>query len=150
MVAQAYSAAYLPPPRTSRYGEVPAANDSGWVLYAGTVLAIAGVVNVVYGLSAIGNSEFFDQGANYIVSDLETWGWLMLILGVAQAAAAFAIWNERPWGRLVGIASATLGAIGQFLFLQTEPLAGLALFAAYLLVLYALLRFGNLRTGRPH
>ena len=51
---------------------------SGWVTFAGVMLFIAGVLNVIYGIAAIGDSKFFIQDQKYILSNLNTWGWVTL------------------------------------------------------------------------
>ena len=43
------------------------------------LLLIAGVLNIVYGIAAIGDSKFFTENVTYIVSGLNTWGWILLI-----------------------------------------------------------------------
>ena len=32
---------------------------SGWWVFAGVLLIVAGVLNMIYGIAAIGNSKFF-------------------------------------------------------------------------------------------
>jgi hypothetical protein len=34
------------------------------------------------------------NGADYVTGDLNTWGWIVLVIGVLQIAAAPAIWRE--------------------------------------------------------
>ena len=68
---------------------------SGWVTFAGALLLLAGILNVIYGIAAIGDSKFFIQDQKYILSNLNTWGWVTLILGVLQFIAAFAF-RRRP------------------------------------------------------
>lgn len=148
MMDEAYSAAYQPPERGHDYERMSRApKGAGWIMYAGIVIVIAGVLNVIYGLSAISSSKFFEQHANYIFSSLKTWGWVMLLLGLLQVMAAFAIWSEQRWGRWLGIATAALNAIAQLMFLPAAPLAALAVFTADMLVLYGLLRYGDVRTA---
>src|SRR3954451_12226723 len=89
------------------------ARASGWVTFAGTVLAVAGVINVIYGIAAISGSRFFVNHAKYILSDLNTWGWIVLMVGVIQTVAGAAIWGGLRWGRWVGIASASANAVVQ-------------------------------------
>ena len=60
--------------------EVPMTKThSGWVTFAGVMLFIVGVLNVIYGIAAIGDSKFFIQDQKYILSNLNTWGWVTLI-----------------------------------------------------------------------
>src|SRR5262245_54266847 len=55
---------------------------SGWWVFAGVLLLVAGVLNIIYGIAAIGDSKFFTENVTYIISGLNTWGWIILILGV--------------------------------------------------------------------
>ena len=110
-----------------------------WVIFAGIMILIVGVMNVIYGLAAIDNSTFFVQDARYVVlNDLNTWGWILLVVGAVQLVAAFGIWSRAAWGRWIGIISASGNAIIQLLFIASVPLAALALFSLDLLVIYAL------------
>jgi hypothetical protein len=40
-------------------------------LFASIMIAIAGALNIVLGIAAIGKSKFFTQNATYILSDLK-------------------------------------------------------------------------------
>lgn len=135
---EAYSAAYQP---VSDVEPVP--DENGWLLYGGTIIAIVGAVNTVYGIAAIGNSDFFDKSAEMIAGSVKTWGWFMLVIGVIQLTAAFAIWSDRGWGRVIGAISASINAVIQLQWLPAQPLAALALFATDLLVIYGLIRAGR-------
>ena len=80
----------------------PRRTGSGWVLFAGIMIALVGVLNVIYGIAAIGDSRFFIDDATYILSGLNTWGWILLILGATQFVAAYSIWKggeSRPMVR---------------------------------------------------
>jgi hypothetical protein len=142
---EAYSAAYLPP-RLER-GEPRPPQGASWIIYAGMVLGIAGVVNAIYGLAAVTSSDFFEHHADYVAGNLEAWGWVALIAGIVQLSASFAIWRGAPWGRGVGIGSAGINAIVQLTWLPAQPLAAVAIYALDMLVLYGLLRYGNVQPG---
>jgi hypothetical protein len=149
---ETYSAAYLPPDEQERrrgapYDEPSVPQVGGWIIYAGTVLAIAGVVNVIFGIAAISGSAFYANNADYIIGSLETWGWVVLIIGILQLGAACGIWWEKGWGRVAGVAIASLSAIAQLMFLPARPLAALAVYAIDMLVVYGLLRYGAIRTA---
>jgi hypothetical protein len=70
---------------------------SGWVMFAGMMLAIVGIVNVVYGIAAISNANFYAADTHFVISNLNTWGWVMLILGVVQVAAACSLFLDGAW-----------------------------------------------------
>jgi hypothetical protein len=111
----------------------------GWVTFSGIMILIVGVMNVIYGIAAIDKSTFFVQDAKYVVfNDLNTWGWLLLVVGAVQLVAAFGIWSRTAWGRWIGIITAGGNAILQLLFISSFPLAALALFAIDVLVIYGL------------
>jgi hypothetical protein len=111
----------------------------GWVTFSGIMILIVGVMNVIYGIAAIDKSTFFVQDAKYVVlNDLNTWGWVLLVVGAIQVVAAFGIWSRTAWGRWIGIISASFNAMLQLLFISSFPLAALALFSIDILVIYGL------------
>lgn len=111
---------------------------SGWWVFAGILLLIAGVLNIIYGIAAIGNSKFFTENATYIVSSLHTWGWVTLILGVLELIAAFSLFSGGEFGRWFGIFIASLNAIGALLAIPGYPFWSLAIFALSIIVVYKL------------
>jgi hypothetical protein len=115
----------------------------GWVLFAGIMLMLVGILNVIYGIAAIDDSSFFVNDTKYILSDLNTWGWVTLILGAVQILAAFSIWNGNQFGRWVGIAVAGLSAISALLSIPAYPFWSLAIFAVDILVIYGLAAYGG-------
>jgi hypothetical protein len=102
---------------------------SGWVTFAGVMLLIAGVLNVIYGIAAIGDSNFFINDTKYIFSNLNTWGWITLVIGVIQMFAAFSLWSGNLYGRIIGIGAAGLSAISALLSIPAYPFWSLAIFA---------------------
>src|SRR4051812_22974209 len=84
---------------------------SGWLLFAGIMLLMVGVLNLIYGIAAIDNANFFVANQKYILSDLNTWGWVMVVVGALQLLAAFSIWSGGGYGRWFGIGIASLNAI---------------------------------------
>ena len=131
--------------RGGAYGGYPQ-GDTGWLLFAGIMIAGVGILNVIYGIAAIGNSSFFIGDARYILSDLNTWGWVMLGLGALQIAAALSIWAGQSFGKFFGIAVASFNAIGALLSLPAYPLWSLAVFGLDVLVIFALTVYGGNRS----
>jgi hypothetical protein len=119
----------------------------GWIMFAGIMLMIAGVLNVIYGIAAIDNSKFFvhTTETQYIISSLNTWGWITLILGALQIVAAFSIWAGGEFGRWFGIGVAGLSAIGALLDIPAYPFWSLAVFAIDVLIIYGLAAYGGRR-----
>jgi hypothetical protein len=115
----------------------------GWILFAGIMLMLVGVLNVIWGIAAIDDSSFFVNDQKYIISNLNTWGWITLILGVVQILAAFSIWAGNQFGRWIGIAVAGLSSIGALLSIPAYPFWSLAIFAIDILVIYGLAAYGG-------
>jgi hypothetical protein len=116
---------------------------SGWVTFAGVMLFIAGVLNVIYGIAAIGDSKFFVQDQKYILSNLNTWGWITLILGVLQLFAAYSLWSGGLYGRFVAILAASLSAMAALLSIPAYPFWSLAIFAIDIIVIYQVAMYGG-------
>ena len=110
----------------------------GWVVFAALMLFMAGVFNVIDGLVALADSRFYAAGAVYVWSDLHTWGWIVLALGVVELLAGGAILRGRTWGRWFGISAAGLNAIGQMVFIPAYPWWSLLIIAVDILVIYGL------------
>jgi hypothetical protein len=129
-------------PADRAYDEV---HGLGWLLFAGIMLLVAGVLNIIYGIAAVGNSSFFVANTKYIISDLHTWGWVTLVLGAIQVIAAFSIWAGNEFGRWFGIAAASLNAIGALLSIPGYPFWSLAIFAVDIIIIYGLAAYGGSR-----
>src|SRR4051794_19460726 len=135
-----------PAPMTAGSGDVPAAGEiSGWASFAGIMITIVAMMNIIYGIAAIDNAQFYVNDAKFVFADLKTFGWALLILGVIQFGAAISIFGGTEWGRWVGIGSAGVNAIAQLLFLPSAPWLSLSLFAIDILVVYALVAHGGRR-----
>ena len=128
-----------------RAGPPDEPHGAGWVLFAGIMLMLAGILNVLYGIAAISNSSFFVHNTRYILSGLNTWGWVMLILGALQVVAAYSVWAGNRFGVWFGIAVAGLNSIGALLSIPAYPFWSLAVFAVDVLVIYGLAVYGGQR-----
>ena len=116
---------------------------ASWVLFAGIMLFLVGVLNIIWGIAAIGESRFFVADAQFVLSGLNTWGWIILFLGVVQIFAAYSIWRGGETGRWFGIAVAVLNAIGALMSISAYPFWGLAVFILDVLVIYGLANYGG-------
>jgi hypothetical protein len=111
------------------------------------MLVIGGVLDVIYGIAAIDNANFYVAGKHYIFSSLNTWGWVHTILGAGMVVAGFAIFNRSQFAVWFGVAVASLNAIGQLLSIDSYPLLSLALFGVDILIVYGLVVYGGRETA---
>jgi hypothetical protein len=120
---------------------------TGWWVFAGILLLISGTLNVIYGIAAISDSKFFTENATYILSNLNTWGWVTLILGALQITAGFSLFAGNAYGRWFGIFAASGTAIAALLSIPAYPLWSLAIFALAVIVIHQLATSGSARTA---
>jgi len=117
---------------------------AGSALFVGILLLVVGILNIVYGIAAVGNSNFFVNDTQYVFADLHTWGWITIILGVIELTAAFSLFAGNTYGRVVGIIAATLGAIGALLDVGgAHPWWSLAVFAVCVICIKGLAVYGE-------
>jgi hypothetical protein len=117
----------------------------GWIVFAASMLGLAGSWNAIQGILAIADSRVYVNEQTLIFSNLNTWGWIMLVLGVLQLFAAFAVIGGSEWGRWFGIGCAGVNAIGQLMFFPAYPFWALAMFSVDILIIYALAVYGGSR-----
>lgn len=144
-------------PTVTQYSGAPASGQpygaddgrgDGWVLFAGTMLGLLAVLNFIDGVAAISNSTFFVNDAKFILSDLNTWGWVLIVLGVIQAGLAIGIGMRVKGLRWFGVLIAGLNAIAQLAFIPAYPFWSLALFTLDILVIYGLVAYGSRSSAR--
>src|SRR4051794_7737004 len=111
---------------------------SGWWVFAGVLLLVAGILNIIWGIAAIGDSKFFTENATFILSSLHTWGWITLIIGVLELIAAFSLFAGGDFGRWFGIFVGAINAIGALLSIPAYPFWSLAIFALSIIIVYKL------------
>ena len=104
-----------------------------------------GAWNTIQGILAIADSRVYVGEQTFVFSDLKTWGWIVLILGVLQLLAAFGVVGGSEPARWFGIGVAGVNAIGQLLWLPAYPLWAITMFAVDILIIYALAVYGGSR-----
>ena len=114
-------------------------------MFAAVLLVIAGVLNIIYGIGAISDANFYtSSGTHYVFSSLHTWGWITLIIGVIQLTGGFSLFSGNVYGRVIGITAATIGAVGALLSVGgAYPFWSLGIFALCVIVLHGLFVYGE-------
>ena len=134
-----------PTPSAADNRAVAARSDAGggWLTFAGILLLIVGVMNVIGGIGAVDDSKFFVGNTKYVFGDLNTWGWVILILGSVQILTAFGLFARNSMARIAGVVFASVNAMAQLLMLPAYPLWSLALFTLDILIIYGLVAYGS-------
>ncbi len=120
---------------------------AGRAAFAAILLLIAGTLNIIYGSAALSDATFFVDQTRYVFSSLSTWGWITLILGVIQLTGGFSLLAGNIYGRVIGIAAASVGAVGALLAVGGAfPFWSLGVFALCVIVIHGLVVYGEPET----
>jgi hypothetical protein len=117
---------------------------TGRVVFAATLLLIAGTLNIIYGIGALDDANVFVNDKRYILTNLSTLGWVLIILGVIQLSGGFSLMAGNTYGRVIGIIGGSLGAIAALLSVGgAYPWWSLGIFALCIYVVYGIIVFGE-------
>jgi hypothetical protein len=112
----------------------------GIVLFAAVFMAISGAFQVLQGLAAIIDDDFFVIRANYAYDlDVSAWGWLHLIIGAVVMITGVALLSGALWARIAAMFVVVVAAIVNFVFIPYEPVWTIVQLVIYGIVLWALL-----------
>ena len=115
---------------------------AGRVVFVAILLLIVGTLNIVYGIGALSDASFYANDTRFILTNLHTMGWVLIILGVVQLTGGFSLMAGNVWGRIVGVIAGSLGAIGALLSMGgAHPFWELGIFALCVWIVYGLIVF---------
>jgi hypothetical protein len=116
-----------------------ASGPTGWAVFAGTVLAVVGAFNIIYGLAAIFRDEVITtSGQHVIIWDVTRYGWILFIFGILQLLAGMALFAGAGWARWTAVVLAGVNAVGNVPFLTVQPIWTALIIALDIIVIYQL------------
>jgi hypothetical protein len=117
---------------------------AGSAVFAAILLVVAGTLNIIYGFGALDDANVFVNDTRLIFDNLNTLGWVLIILGVVQLTGGFSLMGGGTYGRVIGIVAATIGAIGALLAVGgAYPFWSLGIFAICVIVIHGLIVLGE-------
>jgi hypothetical protein len=117
---------------------------AGRATFAAVLLLIAGTLNIIYGIGALDSANIFANDKRYIFTNLNTMGWVLIVLGVIQLTGGFSLVAGNTYGRVIGLVGASLGAIGALLSIGgANPWWSLAIFALCVYIIQGILVLGE-------
>jgi len=124
----------------------PSGTAVAGVSFAGTMMILVGAFQIINGISAIDDDQFYALTRHYFLSlDVSQWGWIHLILGILVALSGFALFSGKTWAAIVALALAMLSAINNFFFLPHYPFWSIVIIAADVWIIWSLTRPGVIR-----
>jgi hypothetical protein len=125
---------------------------AGRVVFAAIVLLMVGTINIIYGIGALGGANALENDTRFVLTNLDTLGWVLIVLGVIQLTAGFSLMAGNTYGRVIAIFAGSLGAIGALLSIGgAYPWWSLGVFTLCVYVVYGVVVFGEEepREGAP-
>ena len=117
---------------------------AGRATFAAVLLLIAGTLNIIYGIGALDSANIFTSETRYILTNLNTLGWVMIVLGVVQLTGGFSLIAGNTYGRVIGIIGGSLGAINALLSIGGQnPWWSLAIFFLCVWIVYGIMVLGE-------
>jgi hypothetical protein len=120
---------------------------SGWaaggVTFAATLALLVGSFQILQGVVAIFNDDFFVVTRNYTFDlDTSAWGWIHLLIGLLMLGIGFGLFRGALWAVIGGLAIAMLSALSNFFFIPYYPIWALLLIALDVWIIWSLTRPG--------
>jgi hypothetical protein len=124
---------------------------AGRATFAAVLLLIAGTLNIIYGIGALDSANIYANDTRYILTNLNTMGWVLIVLGVIQLTGGFSLMAGNTYGRIIGIIGASLGAIGALLSIGgANPWWSLAIFALCVYIISGISQLGEDERAPAH
>ena len=87
---------------------------------AGRLTSIAGLFNVIDGIVALANREYFNEAA-LVYQSVQTWGWVFLMIGIVQLIVGYMIIARSSIARWAGLCIAVLSMVVAFFAIGAYP-----------------------------
>jgi hypothetical protein len=117
---------------------------TGRVAFAAILLLVVGTINIIYGIGALDDARIFVNDTRFILDDLNTLGWVLIILGVLQITAGLSLASGRTYGRVFAIIVGSLGAIEALLSIGgNNPWWSLGVFVLCIYIVHGIFIYGE-------
>jgi len=116
----------------------------GRAVFVATLLLMAGTLNIIYGIGALDGANIFKNDQRYVLTNLNTLGWVLIVLGIIQLTGGFSLLAGNTYGRVIAIVGGTLGAIGALLSIGgANPWWSLAIFFLCVYIIHGIFILGE-------
>ncbi|MFC9430320.1 hypothetical protein [Streptomyces sp. NPDC056987] len=123
---------------TGAHAERKAAWAVGGSFFAGVLLLVVGVTDILQGIAAVRRNAFLNSAGYTYSFNLTSWGWIHVALGIVLCLVGLAILARARWARYAGIGLASLNLISQFMYLPHQPVWAIVGMALSAFIIWAL------------
>lgn len=110
---------------------------SSYSNFAGIFLFVVGLFNILEGVMTLWRKEYFAD-ASVVVANLQTWGWIVLVVGIVQVVTGWLVLSRSSVGRWVGVAVVIVSMMASFLAIGVYPFWTLIILVIDVIVLWGL------------
>src|SRR4051812_46171547 len=136
--------ARAPPTGFSHLKKEDAMRGTGRAVFVAMLLVIVGTLNIIYGIGALDDANIFVNDKRFVLDNLNTLGWVTIVLGLIQLTGGFSLLAGNAYGRVIGIIGGSLGAIGAVLSIGgADPWWSLCVFALCVWVVHGIVVYGS-------
>jgi hypothetical protein len=117
---------------------------TGWVVFAGIMMIIAGALWAIQGFIAVVKGDlviFGTEGALFL--NVTGWGWVHMILGLLLLLCGFLVLRGNLFGRTMAVILAILSIIVNFIWLPVYPVWAIVVIVLDVFILYAVIVHGR-------
>lgn len=132
-------------PRTEYARSAPPAPPAqtawtGWIVFAAIMLLLVGTFQLVAGLVALFQDQYYYVANTGLVvhMDYTAWGWVHIGLAAINLFAGFGLLTAKTWARFWAIGVAGLSALANLAFLAANPVWVTIMITLDVLVIFAL------------
>lgn len=121
-------------------GQKGSAGWASWVAFAGLMMMLIGIFDIIGGLGAVFSDTYFAtiQEGELLLTDYTGWGILMMVFGVLLIAAGWGLINGSGWARVFAIVLIFLHAAGHVAYFPAAPFWSLLIILIDVFILFAL------------
>jgi hypothetical protein len=114
----------------------PTRSRSGWITFAGTYLVVSGAFNLIWGVTALVQKEYFREDG-LVFADMQFWGWIAVVVAAIQILGGALIFMRKVGGMIMGLVLGGCGVLFNFLSIGAYPVWSSIAIGCSLLVLWA-------------
>lgn len=116
----------------------------GFINFAGVVLIVAGIFQVIQGIVGLANNDFYVVSQKWVFQfNVTTWGWVHILVGIVAILAGAGLFSGAVWARTVAVIVAGISIIANFVWLPYYPVWALVVIAVDFFVIWALVLHGR-------
>ena len=117
---------------------------AGRVVFIAILLLLVGTLNIIYGIGAISDANFYANDTRYIFTNLHAMGWVLVLVGLIQLTGGFSLMSGNAYGRVIGIVAGSIGAIDALLSMGgSHTFWSLAIFFLCIWIVYGIIEFSE-------